>query len=770
MPPVSSSTGRRKVSSTAQQHKAIPSGTAKGSKKTYSSKAQASKPNKKGSKRKFVEIVHNEEREVSEDELKDFDGYEHFGDFLQELDPQALALKIQKQERNPFDVHRTETLQARNRLVNVQRRTSKSLQAQELSQSLGNSSDTASEVSDVIRRPSRQEQHESVEYEYNPRAFSYDSATEGSGLLPIKLSNGQVKAVIGKTGPVEQETPSAGKFSDSAVEVYDRKEVIPNMTSELAPGDQLLKTQEHLAKVALEIIEDPEENIGQISQIRDVQQTGGVIEQRFAIMTLSTVFRDIIPGYRIRPLTDLEKAEKVSKEVRRLRNFEQVLIEQYKLFVMSLLQLSKTSRKVTTPDIYTISIKTTAITAACSLLESVPHFNFRTELFSILANQVARKTTDVLFVRCRETIEALFRNDSEGEASFEGMRILCKKIKDRDYHIDQSTIGTFLHLRLLNEMEARGSTAQIDREKLKKKDRLFRTKKLKKFIKDQKDVEKDMEEAQATINSEVRERLQGDTLKLVFTTYFRILKERNSSIVGAALEGLARFANLINVDFFGDLLEVLKELMSNESSETIDMNTRDVLLCIVTAFTLLSGQAATKETISLDLSMFLSKLYQILLPLSLDTDVETSEQTRAIPTDLLSLKSRVNVATETEMVLRTLDAVFFKHRTQGVNKLAPFVKRLLTIALHLPEKSSIAILELNKRLLARYGKLHALWSTDESAGDGMYDGYTDNYELSNPATTSIWETSILRKHFSPKVKQAGNAMLETLLDAVNASR
>lgn len=282
-----------------------------------------------------------------------------------------------------------------------------------------------------------------------------------------------------------------------------------------------------------------------------------------------------------------------------------------------------------------------------------------------------------------------------------------------------------------------------------------------------------MEEAQATINTEVRERLQGDTLKLVFTTYFKILKEHNSSIIGSALEGLARFATLINVDFFGDLLEILKEVMAHEASEKIEMNTRDILLCIVTAFTLLSGQASTKETMSLDLSKFLSRLYQILLPWSLNPDVELSVQAGCLQNDAVEhqlMKSKVNVATETEMVLRTLDAVFFKHRTQGVNRLAPFVKRLSSIMLHLPEKSSVAILELNKRLLTRYGKLHALWSTDESAGDGSYDGYTDNYELSNPVTTSIWEMSLLRKHFSPKVKKAGNSILETLLDTGHASR
>lgn len=48
-----------------------------------------------------------------------------------------------------------------------------------------------------------------------------------------------------------------------------------------------------------------------------------------AIMSLLAVFKDVIPGYRIRELTEAEESEKVREEVRRLRDGEAGLVRSY---------------------------------------------------------------------------------------------------------------------------------------------------------------------------------------------------------------------------------------------------------------------------------------------------------------------------------------------------------------------------------------------------------------------------------------------------------
>jgi len=77
-------------------------------------------------------------------------------------------------------------------------------------------------------------------------------------------------------------------------------------------------------------------------------------------------------------------------------------------------------------------------------------------------------------------------------------------------------------------------------------------------------------------------------------------------LLPAALQGLSKFAHLINIDFFQDLMQVLKDLISHESEDGENSpshfgdperskvehtgQAQHQLLCIITAFDLLSGQ------------------------------------------------------------------------------------------------------------------------------------------------------------------------------------
>ena len=84
--------------------------------------------------------------------------------------------------------------------------------------------------------------------------------------------------------------------------------------------------------------------------------------------------------------------------------------------------------------------------------------------------------------------------------------------------------------------------------------------------------------------------------------YFRILKNPQPTLLlPAALRGISRFSHLVNIDFFKDLMQVLKEQMTREPHVRLDdapgtvqgshaVDVQHHLLCIVTAYELLSGQ------------------------------------------------------------------------------------------------------------------------------------------------------------------------------------
>ena len=521
--------------------------------------------------------------------------------------------------------------------------------------------------------------------------------------------------------------------------------------------------------------------------------------------TQLAVYKDVIPGYRIQPIEEGDGQAKVSKEVRQQRNYEQALVGGYQTYVRELAQLSKARRGHHSDEEQ--SLANVAISCACALILAVPHFNFRGELLKMIVQTLASGIKDPIYRKCGETLEDLFRSDEDGKPSLEAVTLLAQMMKSRNYRVDESVLNTFLHLRLLSEYSSKGSHQHVDhglgrqgiRVARRKEKQRFQTKNQRRLEKDRKKLEKEMREADATVSHEERERLQGETLKLVFVTYFRILKLRPAKLMGGTLEGLAKYAHLINQDFFGDVLEVLKELIEKKvavdddpddpvagehSPETVEDGVRETLLCITTAFTLLQGQE-TRSAVSslhLDLNFFVRQLYRMLFQLAMDPDVEgkapsfrlldpsvttSSSSTTTTTTTTWTRKNKINVQANIVLLLRCLSSVIAPtHHARSVPplRIAAFSKQILTSSLQLPEKSCLALLSLMNAVTKTHGKkLAGLWRTDEKRGDGVFDpSISLDPDASNPFATTVWEGELLRHHFSPKVRQLLRTMEENI--------
>lgn len=138
--------------------------------------------------------------------------------------------------------------------------------------------------------------------------------------------------------------------------------------------------------------------------------------------------------YRIRPLTEAERGVKVSKDVQKLRAFEESILSNYKSFLSSLVSIIKSAR---TNELLK-PLSAVAVTCATSLLISIPHFNYRTDLLKIIISQLSRRTPDDAFIKCRNALETLFRDDEEGRAALEAVSMISKMAKTRNYKVHPS--------------------------------------------------------------------------------------------------------------------------------------------------------------------------------------------------------------------------------------------------------------------------------------------------------------------------------------------
>ena len=635
----------------------------------------------------------------------------------------------------------------------------------------------------------------SPEQEYENTLRRTTRKTRDAGRLPIKTAEGRLEKP--QRLEAEESTTEASESSDIEVlrasKSVEQEDTIPPTETE-----QILEAKETLARVATLISEAPEEHASGFQSLAQVAASYNNTIKKLALASQMTVFKDVIPGYRIRPLSQ-DPAEKLSRETMRLRAYEQTLVGSYHSYVKELIRYAKSKPEAVSQGSTTVSAVATA--CACSLLLAVPHFNFRGDLIQIVVDKLGGPSRTREFIKCRETLEQLFRNDDDGKPSQEAVIALTKMMRARNYHIDESVLNILLHLRLLSEFSFTGSHNVIDKidrddhalaaRKLKVK-KEFRTKKQRKLLKERKAIEIDYKEADAVVGQEERDRIQSETLKIVFIAYFRILKTRSTVLMGAVLEGLAKYAHLINQDFFGDLLEALKDISAQaggmnatqddflssgpEGYAQLTRNAgRSSLLCAITAFALLDGQYVRKSAsdLQLDLSFFVSNLYLGLPFLTTNSAIERSASS-PFRMDVRQLdanvSSRINVKTTSALLLRMLRAILVPSSASqpisSVSKLrvAAFTKQVMTCSLQVPEKSATAMMNLVIDVSKIYGRrINGLWNTEESKGDGVFDTSGERgIEGSNVFTTTVWEGEILKSHFCPIVRECIKTLDKTV--------
>jgi nucleolar complex protein 3 len=610
------------------------------------------------------------------------------------------------------------------------------------------------------------------DYELRPRKVARESSK-----LPLKKDKQVIAQEVEEVSDVGDNDSSLGDSEDGMLE-GEGAAGEEDAEAALPAREQILKAKEELARLAALVNEDPEEHISSLKAFAQIyMSTRNVTVKQLTLATQAAVFKDIIPGYRIRPAAEDELKEKLSKDVKKLRDYEQSMVGAYKGYIRALEMCAKDKQAGT--------LRSTALSCASTLLLAAPHFNFRTELIKIVMAPLRRRETDNDYERSIQTLEKLFQEDDDGRSSLEVVSLLAKMMRARNYNFHESLLNLFLSLRILSEFSGKGSYDGIDREetrqikkmKRKQEKKTFKSKKERKLNKERRVIEKEFREADAVVGHEERDKMQAEMLKLVFATYFRILKAKIPNLMGAVLEGLAKHAHLINQDFFGDILEALKdiirdiadeeELYEDEDEAPSERDgIREALLCVVTAFALLQGQDGKTaiNNLHLDLNFFVSFLYRNLIPAMMDPDVERSSKSLRLddPTDTdESSKSRpnVNIKTKTVLLIRSLSAVLLPTTMSRTSvpplRLAAFTKQLMTASLQLPEKSCQAALGLLAQTTSVHGrKIASLWSTEERKGDGVFDGLRAEVETSNPFAATVWESELLRKHYSPKVREA----------------
>ncbi|XP_043912597.1 nucleolar complex protein 3 homolog [Protopterus annectens] len=580
----------------------------------------------------------------------------------------------------------------------------------------------------------KKRKHENVieTYEKMPRRMQSEPEKEIIHLLPIKDERGIIPQMIEKLVRKDEEEED----EEPSVPQEAAQEPPPLLTTEelLHHRAQLLQERKiHIAALCSAILSDPENNIKKLKELRSmlVEQdpSVAVTVRKLVMVSLMEIFKDLSPSYRIRPLTEAEKATKVKKEVQQLREFEEGLVCQYKFYLENLEQTLKDWKQMKIKKSGVVSLNAyrglaeIAVRCLCELMVTLPHFNFHNNIIVLivpLLNDPYKKISEM----CCDSMKKLFKEDKLGQASFMAVKVISGLVKSRNYEVRPEVLKTFLFLRI-KEVEVKRDAEDITPKKRfmtykEKKKNLSR--KQRKWKKVEEKLERELLEAEATESKEKKLKVHTETLDIVFLTYFRIIKRAQKSVLlPVVLEGLAKFAHVINVEFFDDLLIVLNNLI-----ESGDLSCKESLHCIQTVFNILSGQG---DVLNIDPLKFYIHLYKTLLKLHAGASND-----------------------EVRIVLECLDVMLAKRRKQvSLQRALSFIKRLSTLALHVLPNASVGILASNRVLMHTFPKSDILLD-NESQGSGLYLPELDNPEYCKSENTALWELHSLLRHYHPVVR------------------
>ncbi|CAN6312332.1 unnamed protein product [Urochloa humidicola] len=538
-----------------------------------------------------------------------------------------------------------------------------------------------------------------------------------------------------------------------------QSDVLEEVKEELSAEELFEKKKAQLAELGMAMLEDPESNIRSLNDMLSISNDKDQKVVKLGLMSLLAVFKDIIPSYRIRQLTEKELAVEVSKEVKKTRYYEYTLIRCYKSYLQKLISLEKQAH------FYPVAVR-----CMCALLDTAPHFNFRESLLASVVKNLS-SSDDVVRKICCDTIRSIFINEGKhrGEATIEAVRLIADHVKLNDCQLHPDSIEVFLSLRFDEDI---GEDDSEEQNMKPKKNKRWQNQEAPKQLpvsdkkktrqelisKAREEVDADLRAVSFTLDPKERKRIQRETLSALFETYFRILKHSISTLnsrskanivsLGAShpllapcLEGLGKFSHLIDLDFMGELIACLKKLSgySDRQDEAHHDNTLSVserMQCCIVAFKVWRSNL---EALNVDLQDFFVQLYNLILEYRPDRD-------------------------RGEVLADALKTLLWEGKQQDMLRAAAFIKRLATFALSFGSAEAIAALVTLKHLLQKNSKCRNMLENDSGGGSlsslvAKYNPEAKDPYLSGALASVLWELSLLEKHYDVSLSSMASNIL-----------
>jgi len=583
--------------------------------------------------------------------------------------------------------------------------------------------------------------------------------------LPIRTATGKWKQVTKRVKVEKAEMPERKQEPEAPVAPVNAQKPEP-----LVPVLNVDEVKEQIGLLAVDVTENTQENLKNVREILKFadattfsakQREESFAIQSTALITLLAIFKDILPNYAIRPLTEEEKSVCVSKVVKAQRNFDENLLNVYRLFVQRLEEILKTSKK---GDAQLLPI---AVACLGELVLFAGHFNFSDRINVGLVSQIF--VSEPIAELAIKAIGRAFGEDPNGKTTTHLTRLLSDSLHTRGYlNVTSPVIEVFLSIRSRNLYASKAHGPAITTTYDIAKSEAYRRKKGHLSKSEKKDLRLKLEESSKTAAAEAeysmqeRQKWSTNTLKFVFRVLFGILKAVEAedgeggksmiTLLPAVLKCLARFSSYLSIEFYADLLVSLNRIIVNNTVQAkgfvtvarLPFTSIIYLIQTVLQINMLQESAPSIKGIpTVDLKFYYDLLYREMLRII--KDPECLEQWRSLESSL-----------EHIMVL-----LFLSKRHVPAERVAAFSHRLLFLldALSAHPEASKYLVRLLLRLLERHERARGILDAD---GGGLGIGGAYQPDCPDPDFCSPFAKQLDIAAFLAKNKKLSNDCRQVL--------
>ncbi|KPA80119.1 hypothetical protein ABB37_05116 [Leptomonas pyrrhocoris] len=261
-----------------------------------------------------------------------------------------------------------------------------------------------------------------------------------------------------------------------------------------------------------------------------------------------TVLCDVIPGYRISSTLETEDGnnQRKQKEVYNVQKLEHEILTQYTHFLQLLRKLSRKSH----PEQQALGSR------LCARLvkSSAPDFNHADTLLSLAVDFANCKSLRVA-QPCLTALAELLDGQKVSDTTEHVIGALLRIVRKRSYAMNPKLLNLLLHVRV--------AMVDVHREDLAEEKA-----KNKRLKKEDKELARQLQKSKARRDRAEIAAKQTRIVHRIFVIYLRVIEAsktcsqvHQTKILAPTLEGLVKFAPLVNVDLYQQLMEALKDLV-----------------------------------------------------------------------------------------------------------------------------------------------------------------------------------------------------------------